>query len=181
MASHVAPSTTGTAAATVAAPMSDESIEQLLAQHLNPQVLERLQEVIHTSEQSHTGQIVLCIEEHFSPEDAERYNTPHARALALFGELRVWDTEHNNGAMLYLLLDRHAIELIADRALYRCVEPSVWSGITAQLAAALRTNAYENGLQTALRSISDVLCSHFPACPQTPRDNTVADAPVLLR
>ena len=83
--------------------------------------------------------------------------------------------------MLYLLLDRHAIELIADRALYRCVEPSVWSGITAQLAAALRTNAYENGLQTALRSISDVLCSHFPACPQTPRDNTVADAPVLLR
>ncbi|MDO4796140.1 MAG: TPM domain-containing protein, partial [Brachymonas sp.] len=67
------------------------------------------------------------------------------------------------------------------RALFRCMEQSAWSAITTQLAAALRAQQYESGLQTALAQISDVLIAHFPANAQTPRDNTVADAPVLLR
>lgn len=161
--------------------ISEHAVEQLIAQHLPQPVLDGLHRTISAGEQKHTGQLVLCIEASLSPDEAARYPTPRDRALALFGELRVWDTEHNNGAMLYLLLDRHAIELIADRALYRSVEPATWSHITTQLAAALRAGQYESGLQAALAQLSDLLATHFPACGQTPRDNTVADAPVLLR
>ena len=160
---------------------TEQTVEQLIAQHLPQPVLDGLHRTISASEQLHTGQLVLCIEASISPEEATRYSTPRDRALALFGELRVWDTEHNNGAMLYLLLDRHAIELIADRALYRSVAPATWSHITTQLAAALRAGQYESGLQAALAHLSDLQVTHFPACGQTPRDNTVADAPVLLR
>ena len=35
----------------------------------------------------------------------------------MFGKLRVWDTEHNNGVLIYLLLAEHAIEIVADRGL----------------------------------------------------------------
>lgn len=159
----------------------DISTEKLIEQFLPQQALDRLHALISASEQSHTGQLLLCIEASLSPEELQRHPTPRDRALALFGELRVWDTEDNNGAMLYLLLDRHAIELIADRALFRCAAPSAWNAITAQLASALREQQYESGLQTALAQISDLLVAHFPACEKTPRDNTVSDAPVLLR
>ena len=160
---------------------TEQTVEQLIAQHLPQPVLDGLHRTISASEQLHTGQLVLCIEASISPEEATRYSTPRDRALALFGELRAWDTEHNNGPMRHPLLDRHAIELIADRALYRSVAPTTWSHITTQLAAALRAGQYESGLQAALAHLSDLLVTHFPACGQTPRDNTVADAPVLLR
>lgn len=160
---------------------ADPAAHHIVQDYLSQPVLDRLQAVIHASEQRHTGQLVLCIEASLSPDELQRYGSPRARALALFGELRVWDTEDNNGALLYLLLERHAIELVADRALSRCVDPSVWQGITTQLAVALRAQQYEKGLQTALERMSDVLMAHFPARADTPRENTVADAPVLLR
>ena len=102
------------------------------------------------------------------------------RALALFAELRVWDTEDNNGVMLYLLLEQHAIELIADRALNRCVAQTAWDTITQRLAISLRAQQYENGLQSALEQISGLLVAYFPSSTTRPRDNTVSDAPVLL-
>ena len=175
-----APHQPSAAPAAASAP-ADSAAYQVIEQYLSQPVLDRLQATINASEQRHTGQLLLCIEETLSPEELQRYATPRERALALFGELRAWDTEDNNGALLYLLLDRHAIELIADRALFRCVEPNCWNTITTQLATALRTQQYESGLQTALAQISDVLIAHFPAKAHTPRDNTVADAPVLLR
>ena len=157
------------------------STHELITQYVSPAALERLQAFINASEQQHTGQILLCIEASLSPEEIQRYATPRARALALFGELRVWDTEDNNGVMLYLLLDQHAIELVADRALHRSVAQNAWSNITERLAAALRASQYENGLQAALELISGLLIAHFPATAGRVHENTVSDVPVLLR
>ena len=44
----------------------------------------------------------------------------------MFGKLRVWDTEHNNGVLIYLLLAEHAIEIVADRGLNEQVPPQQW-------------------------------------------------------
>lgn len=159
---------------------SDMAAQALIAQYLPQQTLDALQHTVHDSEQQHTGQIVLCIEASLSPEDAVKHATPRQRALALFGELRVWDTEDNNGVMLYLLMERHAIELVADRALNRCVTQAAWDSITQRLAIALRAHQYETGLQSALEQISGLLITHFPSSGTRPRDNTVSDAPVVL-
>ena len=155
--------------------------QELIAQYLSAEALERLKVLIQDSEQQHTGQILLCIEASLSPEDLQHYPTPRERALALFGEFRVWDTEDNNGVMLYLLLDRHAIELVADRALHRRVPQSEWDSIAEGLAAALRASQYESGLQAALEKISELLIAHFPATAGQAPENTVSDTPVLLR
>jgi uncharacterized membrane protein len=159
---------------------SDMAAQALIAQYLPQQALDALRHTIHASEQRHTGQIVLCIEASLSPEDMLKHASPRQRALALFGELRVWDTEDNNGAMLYLLMSRHAIELVADRALNRCVAQAAWDSITQRLAVALRAHQYENGLQSALEQMSGLLIAHFPSSAARPRDNTVSDAPVVL-
>ena len=79
-----------------------------------------------------------------------------------------------------LLMERHAIELVADRALNRCVAQAAWDSITQRLTVALRAHQYENGLQSALEQISGLLITHFPSSDARPRDNTVSDAPVVL-
>ena len=155
--------------------------DEKIAQALPAAALKRLQQCIAASEQTHTGEMVLCIEACLPQSYVARGAKPRERAITLFGKLGVWDTEANNGVLLYLLMEPHAIEVVADRAICRVVPQATWNTITERLAAALRTDAYESGLQTALESISDQLAAHFPAGSDAVRKNTVSDAPVVLR
>ncbi len=155
--------------------------DEKIAQVLPAAALKRLQQCIATGEQTHTGEMVLCIETGLPPSYVARGAPARERAITLFGKLRVWDTEANNGVLLYLLMEPHAIEVVADRALSRCVPQETWNRITEHLAASLRSDAYEAGLHGALASISALLAAHFPARPGAQRANTVPDAPVVLR
>lgn len=163
------------------AAQTEPSASDLVEQYFSTDVLARLQQTITAGESQHTGQLLLCIEASLPTSYVERKATPGERARKLFGKYGVWDTEDNNGAMLYLLIDQHAVELVTDRALNRLVPQAEWAAIVQALCQALQNNAYESGLQAALQRISQLQAQHFPACPQTSRDNTVADAPVLLR
>lgn len=155
--------------------------EELIEKHLSATVLKRLNQVITNSEAQHTGEVLLCIEASMPPSYTERKAKPRERAIMLFGKHRVWDTEHNNGILLYLLLEPHAIEIVADRALNRCVTHAQWQAITIQLSTALQQQQYEAGIQQALASITELLTHHFPEDGNTVRENTVPDAPILLR
>ncbi len=159
----------------------ENQAEELINQHLSPEVLKRLNKIITDSEAQHTGELLLCVEANMPPSYTERKAKPRERALSLFSEYRVWDTEYNNGVMLYLLIEPHAIEIIADRALNRCVTHAQWQAISIQLSNSLRQEQYETGIQQALASITELLVHHFPEDGQTARVNTVPDAPVILR
>ncbi|MDO5652486.1 MAG: TPM domain-containing protein [Brachymonas sp.] len=154
---------------------------ELIAHYLPPEVLDRLQQTVAECETQHTGQLLLCIEASLPPSYVERNATPRERAMKLFGKYGVWDTEDNNGAMLYLLMDRHCIELVADRALHRKVAQEEWTAIVQQLCEALRTAQYESGLKAALQQISSHQIRHFPADGNHVRENTVPDKPLVLR
>jgi uncharacterized membrane protein len=81
----------------------------------------------------------------------------------LFGKLRVWDTEHNNGVLIYLQLAERAIEIVADRGLNRHVTPDEWKAMTARMSAAFAEGRFEDGLTQALEEVSAVLVANFPA------------------
>ena len=102
------------------------------------------------------------------------------RALSLFGKLRVWDTEHNNGVLIYLLLQEHAIEIIADRGFNRHVPQAEWTHITQRMCEPLRQGQYEHALGIALDDVTALLAAHFPPNPRRPRLNELPDAPVIL-
>ncbi|RCW74670.1 TPM domain-containing protein [Pseudorhodoferax soli] len=125
--------------------------------------LERLERRIAASEQRHTGEVCICVEAALPASYLLRDATARERAVAMFGKLRVWDTEHNNGVLIYLLLAEHAIELVADRGLNRHVDAQRWHQVVEQLRNALRAGQYEDGLTTALEEVSAVLVQHFPA------------------
>ncbi|EWS57326.1 hypothetical protein Y694_04648 [Methylibium sp. T29-B] len=103
----------------------------------------------------------------------------HDRALSLFGKLRVWDTEHNNGVLIYLLLADHRIEIVADRGLTRHVDAAGWQAIVDGMGAAFRERRFEDGLHAAIDAVDAVLRQHFPAAPGGGNPNELPDTPVL--
>jgi uncharacterized membrane protein len=102
------------------------------------------------------------------------------RAVMLFGKLRIWDTEHNNGVLIYLLLAEHAIEVVADRGLNHLVPPEQWRAIVGRLGQSLSAHRFEEGLTLALDEVSKLLEQHFPALPGTQRANELPNTLVLL-
>lgn len=152
-----------------------------------PDMLHRLTERVAASEQRHSGQIRLCVESSLPMSYLWRLNreTPLAelirqRAVTMFGKLRVWDTEDNNGVLVYVLLAEHAIEIVADRGLRRHVDDSHWQAVVAHMASAFRQGRYEDGLTRALEETSAVLVAHFARTDASPaQPNELPDTPLL--
>lgn len=133
-----------------------------LQQTLPPDLLQRLAQRIAASELRHTGQIRICVEGGLPLSYIWRGADARERAVTQFGKLRVWDTECNNGVLIYLLLADHAIEIVADRGLSCHVAPATWRTLVAHMSAAFRAGHYEDGLTQALSEVSALLVAHFP-------------------
>jgi len=146
---------------------------------------ERIARRVAASEGRHTGEVRLCVEAslpvsylwRIGPETALA-QVVRERAITWFGRLRIWDTEHNNGVLIYVLLAEHAIEFVADRALSRLVSDREWQAMLDRMASRLRSGEFEDGLTQALEEVSALLVAHFPADAGTLRPNELPDAVV---
>jgi uncharacterized membrane protein len=134
---------------------------------------------VKESETRHTGEIRVYVEAGLPLSYLWRGLSPRQRALTLFGKLRVWDTEHNNGVLIYLLLAEHRIEIVADRGLNRHVESSHWSSVLHGMRAAFQAGHFEEGLHAAIDAVSERLAERFPLQPGQVRSNELPDFPIL--
>ncbi|RZJ56395.1 MAG: TPM domain-containing protein [Acidovorax sp.] len=133
------------------------------ARHALPKdALARLTVRIAASEQQHTGQIRVVAEPGLPWSYLYRHATPRERALMLFSKHRVWDTEHNNGVLIYLLIPEHAIEIVADGALSSRISSDQWNAVMSDMSACFRQMQYEDGLSAAIDAVSSQLIRHFP-------------------
>jgi uncharacterized membrane protein len=140
---------------------------------------DRLRERVAASELAHSGEIRLCIEAGLPLSYLWRGATARERAVTQFGKLRVWDTEHNNGVLIYLLLAEHCIEIVADRGLSRHVDAAQWRTITRGMSEAFREGRFEDGLNAAIDAVTAALREHFPLADGERNPNELPDAPVL--
>jgi uncharacterized membrane protein len=146
---------------------------------LPPDLLERLAQRVGASEKRHTGEIRICVEAGLPLSYLWREAAARERAVMLFGKLGVWDTEHNNGVLVYLLLADHAIEIVADRGLNQHVTPAQWTAMVGRMRAPFREGRFEDGLTQALEEVSAVLVQHFPADDSHQPRNELPDAPLF--
>ncbi len=130
---------------------------------------ERLTARVQASERRHTGEVRICVESALPLHDLHRIGSATAlaevirdRAWQWFGDLRVWDTEQNNGVLIYLLLAEQAIEIVADRALARAIDQAAWDAVVLRLGEHLRLGQIEDGLTAALEEVSALLVDAFP-------------------
>jgi uncharacterized membrane protein YgcG len=135
----------------------------------------RLEERVQASERRHTGEIRICVEAGLPWDWLWRDATPRERAIEMFAELRVWDTEHNNGVLIYLLLAEHAIEIVDDRGLDRHVPDSEWKAVVGAMAEEFRGGRFEQGLTRAIDAVDALLTRHFPAAQGQENPNELPD------
>ena len=144
-----------------------------------PELLHRLTRRVAASEQRHSGEVRICVEAGLPMSYLRRGAHARERAVMMFAKLRVWDTEHNNGVLIYLLLADHAIELVADRGLNQHMSAAQWQTMVQHLGAAIKEGRYEDGLTQALEEVSAVLVKHFPLAEGASNPNELPNAPTL--
>jgi uncharacterized membrane protein len=144
-----------------------------------PELVERLAQRVAASEARHSGEIRIYVEAGLPASYVMRDATPRERAIAMFGKLRVWDTEHNNGVLIYLLLAERAIEIVADRGLTSRVDTGEWARIVERMRGAFRAGRYEEGLTQAVDEVTALLAAHFPLAAGEANPNELPDEPVL--
>jgi uncharacterized membrane protein len=148
---------------------------------LTPAGLQRLEARVRESETRHRGELRLCVQASLSPSQLWRGVNSQARAIELFSRLRVWDTERNNGVLIYLLLADHRIEILADRGLDRHASPEAWQALADRLGGALREGRFEDGLNEAIDQVGALMRQHYPVTDSHhPDDNELPDAVVLM-
>ena len=146
-----------------------------------PDRLSRIHDAIAEDERRHRGEICFAVESALHWRDVWAGVDSRQRAEDTFSRLRVWDTEANNGVLVYLLLADRAIEVVADRALHRRIAPADWQTLVEAMRGPLHEGRHEQALQTAVATLDGWLRQHFPAdpSPARTRDNELPD-PVEL-
>ncbi|NLD69502.1 MAG: hypothetical protein GX644_11900 [Limnobacter sp.] len=130
-------------------------------------VLERIERAVGEGERRHGAQVRIAIEAGMHWLRVLRGVSPRERAIEVFSELRVWDTEANNGVLLYLLLADHAIEIVADRAAAAVLSEQRMQQACERLRAAFVEERYEQGVLEALAVLHEDLARAFPGAART--------------
>lgn len=147
---------------------------------LPPEAEQKLEAQVQASEAHHSGEICICVEAGLPLSYLWKKLRARQRAVTLFGKLRVWDTEANNGVLIYLLLADNAIEIVADRGLNSRVSPEQWQGVVQRLREHLGQGRFQDGLSQAVQEVDQLLVEHFPLTPSQSNPNELQDRVILL-
>ena len=142
-------------------------------------VLDAIQKAIADGERRHSGQVMFAVEGALPLRDLARGRSARERAHEVFAHLRVWDTHHNSGVLIYVLLADRAIEILADRGIAAKVDEVEWKSICARMQQRFAAGEFEHGAIEGVRAVGDILARHFPADGE-PRANELPDRPVVL-
>lgn len=140
--------------------------------------LDHLAHAIKTSEMLHSGEIRVAVESSLELQPLLRRQTPRERAIEVFSELHVWDTELNNGVLIYVLLADHAIEIVADRGIHAKVGNAYWEELCKEVGRAFRKGQFETGVMDCIEAVSKQLIEHFPH--KGGGKNELPDTPVVI-
>ena len=148
------------------------------ARRLFPEArLQRITDAIKTGELRHRGEICFAVEAALPASAVLAGRQARDRAGEIFSQLRVWDTEANNGVLLYLLLADHRIEIIADRGFRDRVSAEQWRGVCKLIEERLRAGDSEAAVVGGIEALSTLVAEHFPRAPDDVDDNELPDVP----
>lgn len=145
---------------------------------LPEQALAQIEAEVHAAERTHAGEIRVAVETSLSFMQLWRNLSARQRALQVFTALGVWDTAHNNGVLIYVLLADRAVEIVADRAIAAHIPEAEWASLCAEVAERFRQGDATAGCCLAVRSVGARLARHFPA--PGGDGNELPNQPVLL-
>jgi hypothetical protein len=141
-------------------------------------VLAEIEAAIARSEAQHAAEICFAIETALDLSRLWRGMPPRECAIGAFSRLRVWDTEANNGVLIYLLLADHDVEIVADRAAAARISPAEWQAACHAMEEHFRAGRFGPGALAGIERVGALLARHFPPAPGTANERP--DRPTWL-
>jgi hypothetical protein len=141
-------------------------------------VLDAIEAAVRDAERTHHGQIRVAIEASLDGPQLFVDLPARVRALEVFSQLGVWDTEDNNGVLIYVLLADHDVEIVADRGIHARCGAEAWEAVCRAMEEEFRHARFEAGVIEGVRRVGALLAEHFPRRGEQP--NEQADRPVLI-
>lgn len=142
-------------------------------------LLDEITAAIAAGERTHRGEVRMAIESRLDPLAVLCGLDATSRAHQVFGQLRIWDTEHNTGVLLYVLLAEHRIEIVADRGIAARVAPAEWGAICMRMRDRYSGGQWREGSLEGIAAAHALLLRHFPGNGQANADE-LPDRPALL-
>lgn len=150
----------------------------LTRRRFTARVLKSIEAAVTASESGHSAQLRFAVEGALHPRQLMSGMAARERALEVFSNLRIWDTEANNGVLIYLLLADRDVEIVADRGVSGLVRPAEWEAICREMESCFQRGEFEAGALLGIERVDRLLRRHFPASGENP--NELPDAPRVL-
>ena len=144
-----------------------------------PALLTEIEQACAAAEAHHLGELRFAVETALPPAAIWHGITPRERALAVFAQLHIWDTQDNNGVLIYVLRADRAVEIIADRGISAHVSVAEWQHICREVQTQYRAGRFADGSKAAIAGVAALLARHFPAPRAAPTDE-LPNQPILL-
>lgn len=142
------------------------------------EALDLIEQAIKAGEATHSGQVRFVVEGALDGTPLFTGQSARERALDIFSHLRIWDTAHNNGVLVYLLLADRDVEIVADRGIDSKVGAAGWQKICAAMETEFRGGNFTGGVIKGIQAVSRELAKYFPK--QGAGPNELPDAPVVM-
>jgi uncharacterized membrane protein len=145
-----------------------------------PAALGRIEAAVTASECLHAGEIRVAIEGSLEPGEIARGKSPRERALEVFAALGVWDTDANNGVLIYVLLADHDVEIVADRGFNGRVPPAEWERACDDMQREFRAGRHAEGVLAGVEAVGRIIAAHFPQRSGQRDPDELPNRPTLL-
>jgi uncharacterized membrane protein len=140
--------------------------------------LTALAAAIATGERMHRGEVRLVIERALPLSAAWSGVSNRQRAIALFADYGIWDTEDNCGVLIYVNLADRKVDIVADRGIDRKINAATWQAVCNTMTGGFAHGDYHGAALAAVEQVNELLRRHFPA--NGTRPNELPDQPLML-
>ncbi|MGZ5051892.1 MAG: TPM domain-containing protein [Methylobacter sp.] len=141
-------------------------------------VLDEMENAIKQSERRHRGELCFAVENALELSQVWRGLSARQRAIDVFSNLRVWDTEENSGVLIYLLLADREIHIVADRGITKRVQQAEWDAVAEDMQKAFERGDFLLGILEGIERVTQLLAAHFPSV--VGKGNELPDKPVII-
>jgi uncharacterized membrane protein len=143
-----------------------------------PKSMKAIEQAIKAAEVGHAGEIRFVVEGALDGLPLLQGQSARERAIEVFSLLGIWDTEHNSGVLIYLLLADRRVEIVADRGIHARVGSGGWEALCRDMETAFRAGHHEQGAINCIGAVAQHLSRHFPS--QGQAHNELPDTPVVM-
>lgn len=154
-------------------------VPMLHSKWLTAEAKARLTTQVTKAERGHRGEVFLVIENQLPIQSALHVNC-RERAIDLFSEYRVWDTEENTGVLVYVNICEQSLDIVADRGISALVSPTVWRAMCDKAVAGLANQKMEESLTDLLDEVGQLLGQYYHL-EDDPSGNELSDTVIFLK